>query len=205
MLTSTRGGGQATAGLRWEATGVSADLFPVLDADLTLSPMGPASTRLALVGVYRPVFGGLDGNLYPAAVDRVADLTVRALLRSVAGYLTGFRGDLPARAHPPPGQGLLTAVPAPPLVVPLAKPRLLASSADAYRDTRRQAARGISPHGAGQAGQRPRHPDGLTGLAVRAQGGRDGRANSGRGGGQRGRIHARGHPTGHESRPDQQH
>ena len=94
-LTSTRGGGQATAGLRWEATGVSADLFPVLDADLTLSPMGPNSTRLALAGVYRPVFDGLDGNLYPAAVDRVADLTVRALLRSVAGYLTGSGAIFP--------------------------------------------------------------------------------------------------------------
>ena len=95
LTTSTRRGGQATAGLRWEATGASADLFPVLDADLTLSPMGPNSTRLALAGVYRPMFGGLDSNLYPAAVDRVADLTVRALLRSVAGYLTGSGAIFP--------------------------------------------------------------------------------------------------------------
>jgi len=64
---------------------VSAGLFPVLDADLTLSPKGQSSTRLALAGVYRPVFGGLDSDLYPAAVDRVADLTVRTLLRTVAG------------------------------------------------------------------------------------------------------------------------
>jgi hypothetical protein len=94
-LASTRGCGQATAGLRWEATGGSGELFPVLDADLTLSPVGPASTRLALAGVYRPVFGGMDSDLYPAAVDRVADLTARALLRTVAGYLTGSGAIFP--------------------------------------------------------------------------------------------------------------
>lgn len=94
-LTCTQGCGQVTAGLRWEAAGVSAGLFPVLDADLTLSPVGQSSTRLALAGVYRPVFGGLDSDLYPAAADRVADLTVRALLRSVAGYLTGSGAIFP--------------------------------------------------------------------------------------------------------------
>ena len=94
-LTSMRGCGQATAGLRWEATGGSGDLFPVLDADLTLSPMGRSSTRLALAGVYRPMFGGLDSDLYPAAVDRVANLTARALLRTVAGYLTGSGAIFP--------------------------------------------------------------------------------------------------------------
>jgi hypothetical protein len=94
-LTCTQGCGQASAGLRWETAGVSAGLFPVLDADLTLSPVGRSSTRLALAGVYRPVFGGLDSDLYPAAVDRVADLTVRALLRTIAGYLTGSRAIFP--------------------------------------------------------------------------------------------------------------
>ena len=94
-LTCTQGCGQVTAGLRWEAAGVSAGLFPVLDADLTLSPKGQSSTRLALAGVYRPVFGGLDSDLYPAAVDRVADLTVRTLLRTVAGYLTGSGAIFP--------------------------------------------------------------------------------------------------------------
>ncbi len=94
-LTCTRGSGQATAGLRWEATGGSGGLFPVLDADLTLSPAGQASTRLALAGVYRPMFGGPDSDLYPAAVDRVADLTAQALLRTVAGYLTGSGAIFP--------------------------------------------------------------------------------------------------------------
>ena len=55
----------------------------------------PPRLTLALAGVYRPVFGGLDSDRYPAAVDRVADLTVRALLRTIAGYLTGSGAIFP--------------------------------------------------------------------------------------------------------------
>ena len=94
-FTCGRVGGQVTTGLRWEASGVCTGLFPVLDADLTLSPKGGSSPRLALVGVYRPPFGDLGRDLGPALSARVADLTVRALLHAVAGYLTGARAIFP--------------------------------------------------------------------------------------------------------------
>ena len=94
-FTCGRGGGQVATGLRWEAGGVSASLFPVLDADLTLSPTGWSNPRLALVGVYRPPFGLLSSDLDPALSDWVADLTVRALLHAIAGYLTGARAIFP--------------------------------------------------------------------------------------------------------------
>ena len=37
-----------TLGLRWETTGVTGALFPVLDADITLTATGEHTTRLAL-------------------------------------------------------------------------------------------------------------------------------------------------------------
>jgi hypothetical protein len=103
-FTCGRGGGQVTTGLRWEAGGVSAGPFPVLDADLTLSPADRSSPRLALVGVYRPPFGNLGRDLGPALSARVADLTVRALLHSVAGHLTGARVIFPPVRIPRPAQ-----------------------------------------------------------------------------------------------------
>src|SRR3984885_5562489 len=43
--------------LRWEATGAAGQLFPVLDADLTLSPGGKERCTLTLTGAYRPPLG----------------------------------------------------------------------------------------------------------------------------------------------------
>jgi hypothetical protein len=40
--------------LRREATGATGRLFPVLDADISLSPAGEHTARLALAGSYRP-------------------------------------------------------------------------------------------------------------------------------------------------------
>ena len=43
-----------TVGMRWEASGISAGLFPVLDADITLTAASQHTTTLTLSGVYRP-------------------------------------------------------------------------------------------------------------------------------------------------------
>jgi hypothetical protein len=84
-----------TAGLRWEATGPAGSLFPVLDADLAISPGGqegtPAaekSARLALTGAYRPPLGRLGAGIDRVALHRVATATMRALLGSVAETIT---------------------------------------------------------------------------------------------------------------------
>ena len=81
-----RGDGMTLA-LRWEATGVTGALFPVLDADLTLTPAGQQATRLALVGSYRAPLGGLGAGLDKAILNRVATATIRALLQNVADSL----------------------------------------------------------------------------------------------------------------------
>jgi hypothetical protein len=75
--------------LRWEVTGPGSGLFPVLDADLTLSPApgpGPGSV-LELAGVYRPPFGLVGQALDRAVLHRVAETTVRRFLAQVAAQL----------------------------------------------------------------------------------------------------------------------
>ncbi|MBV9794684.1 MAG: hypothetical protein JO016_12175 [Actinobacteria bacterium] len=97
-----------TVGLRWEASGVSVGLFPVLDADITLAAASEHTTTLTLSGVYRtaadgatllgaPVAEALSTGALAAtealpATDpaQLAETTIRALLRYAAGYLTGL-------------------------------------------------------------------------------------------------------------------
>ena len=95
-----------TLALRWEATGVTSTLFPVLDADITLTPAGRQATRLALAGSYRAPLGGLGAGLDKAILNHVATATIRALLRNVADSLvspdsTAARQAVPARGPAP--------------------------------------------------------------------------------------------------------
>lgn len=80
-----------TLGLRWEATGATSGLFPVLDADITLTPTSEHTTRLALAGSYRPPLGRLGAALDRAILHQVATATVRALLHQVADALASPR------------------------------------------------------------------------------------------------------------------
>jgi hypothetical protein len=73
--------------LRWEATGVAGRLFPVLDADLTLSPGGEDRSTLTLTGAYRPPLGRADATLDRVLVGRAAAATVRSLLTQVAASM----------------------------------------------------------------------------------------------------------------------
>ncbi len=94
-----------TTGLRWEATGATGSLFPVLDANISISPAADVSTagrkesaRLTLAGIYRPPLGHLGAALDRAILHRVATATVRSLLRSVAETITS---PAPATAEGP--------------------------------------------------------------------------------------------------------
>jgi hypothetical protein len=84
-----------TVGLRWEATGPAGGLFPVLDADISISPGREEDTpaagqpaRLTLTGAYRPPLGRLGAGLDQVVLHRVATATVRRLLGSVAETIT---------------------------------------------------------------------------------------------------------------------
>jgi hypothetical protein len=82
-------GDSMTQGLRWEATGLTGGLYPVLDADISLRPAGGRATRLALMGSYRPPLGRLGAGLDRVIFNKVATATIRALLRSIADALAG--------------------------------------------------------------------------------------------------------------------
>jgi hypothetical protein len=76
-----------TLGLRWEATGFASELFPMLDADISVTPAGERRTRLALIGSYRAPLGGIGSGLDRAVLSLVAVATIHALLRHVADTL----------------------------------------------------------------------------------------------------------------------
>ena len=105
-------GESAVLALRWEATGPGGKLFPVLDADLALTPAGEHSTRLSLAGAYRPPLGPVGARLDRAILHQVAQATVRSLLARVADTLTRPLG--------PVGGGQETGMkpPAPQLAAP---------------------------------------------------------------------------------------
>lgn len=97
FLEPVRHGATLTVPLRWEATGVTGELFPVLDADLILAPDGGDKSRLALTGSYRPPLGAAGMALDKAIMNRIATATFRSMLESLASAITD-----PA-AHPMTG------------------------------------------------------------------------------------------------------
>jgi ribosomal protein S14 len=88
--------------IRWEATGPSGGLFPVLDADLTMASVEERVTILTLAGAYRPPLGTVGAALDRAVLHRVASATIRAFLAQVARRITGQPATNGAGTGPPP-------------------------------------------------------------------------------------------------------
>ncbi len=95
--------------LRWEATGVMGKLFPVLDANLTLTPAGDGSTRLAFTGAYRPPLAAVGSGIDRVMLHRAASATVRSLVRQIADTIVAdvALGTVPGQqpGSRPPGEG----------------------------------------------------------------------------------------------------
>jgi hypothetical protein len=77
-------GGTAVLMLRWHAIDGGGSLFPVLDADITLSPDGQHATVLALAGAYRLPPGALSAELDRAIVHRAATAIIRSFVNRIA-------------------------------------------------------------------------------------------------------------------------
>jgi hypothetical protein len=90
--------------LRWEATGVAGRLFPVLDADLVLTPGGGERSTLELTGAYRLPLGSEHGVLDHALLKRAAAVTVRSLLSQVADSMAAGEGDAGLASAAEPGR-----------------------------------------------------------------------------------------------------
>jgi hypothetical protein len=72
--------GYAVFALRWETVGLFNGVFPVLDADLTLTPAGPRAVLLQLTGVYR-IRSGDAGR-------RAATLAIGVFLTRIGDEIT---------------------------------------------------------------------------------------------------------------------
>ena len=92
-------GGVTTVGLRWEATGPAAGLFPVLDANITLAADGAGRTKITFTGAYRAPLGRLGAGLDRTVMHHVAEATIGALLADLATALAGPSGGWPAVAE----------------------------------------------------------------------------------------------------------
>lgn len=78
-------GDSVAVALRWEAVGPDGALFPVLDADIRLTPAGDHAICLRLDGAIRPPPGCLRPDR--AIVRRMADATARCFLDRVAAAI----------------------------------------------------------------------------------------------------------------------
>lgn len=94
-----RRGAVLTVPLRWEATGATGELFPVLDADLILARYGEDQSLLTLTGSYRPPFGRAGAALDRTLMHRLATATIRSLLKGVCTAIA----DPAAQYQPAPG------------------------------------------------------------------------------------------------------
>jgi hypothetical protein len=73
--------------LRWQATSPAGSLFPVPDADITVTPHAEDAVIVRLDGSYRPPLGALGAGADRALLHRAALSTVRAFLTSICDAL----------------------------------------------------------------------------------------------------------------------
>ena len=69
--------------LHWAAAGATG-LFPSLDADLEIAPLGPDRTQLAMSARYVPPLGAVGRAIDRAVLFRVAEATLKDFLDHVA-------------------------------------------------------------------------------------------------------------------------
>lgn len=72
--------------LQWSATG-PAELFPVMEADLEIAPLGADQTELRFSGSYDPPLGPVGRQLDRLLLHQLAEATVRALLGQLVAAL----------------------------------------------------------------------------------------------------------------------
>ncbi len=74
--------------IHWWASGATA-LFPQLEADLEVAPLGSDATQITLMGRYEPPLAGLGRQVDRLLLHRVAEASVRSFLTRVAASLVG--------------------------------------------------------------------------------------------------------------------
>ena len=90
--------------LRWEVTGPVGALFPVLDADIRLTPAGEDAALLALSAVCRPPPGSLATDLDQAIMRGVGQETIQTFINQIRKAV--MRPAIPDASGPLPRDGL---------------------------------------------------------------------------------------------------
>jgi hypothetical protein len=85
-----RSGSKTVFPLRWAASGPGG-LFPSLDADLEVAPLGPGRTQVAMSARYVPPLGPVGRAVDRAVLSRVAEATLKDFLDRVAAAIMGTR------------------------------------------------------------------------------------------------------------------
>jgi hypothetical protein len=67
----------------WEAAGLTG-MFPKLEGDLEIAPVGPTKTQISLMGRYSPPLGWTGKILDNALLHRLAEATIRSFLKQIA-------------------------------------------------------------------------------------------------------------------------
>ena len=88
-----RSSSKAVFPLRWEASD-HPGLFPALDADLEVAPLGDSRTQLAMSARYVPPFGTVGHAIDRALLSRVAEATLKDFLDRVAEAILGSPGPV---------------------------------------------------------------------------------------------------------------
>jgi hypothetical protein len=84
-----RAGSKTVLPLAWVASG-GAGLFPSLDADLEIAPLGPGRTQLAMSARYSPPLKAVGRAIDRIVLFRVAEATLKDFLDGVASTLTSL-------------------------------------------------------------------------------------------------------------------
>jgi hypothetical protein len=89
MKDRSAGPDQVVLAVSWTATGATA-LFPRMEADLTMQPLGPDLTQLSFEGSYEPPLGVPGAVLDRWVLHRVAEASVKNFVDRVAQDLDAY-------------------------------------------------------------------------------------------------------------------
>ena len=95
--------------LQWAATG-PIELFPVMEADLEITPLGAQQSQLRLSGSYEPPLGAFGRRLDKLLLHQIAEATVRALLKQLVTALQAEQAPIPGPSATPPQPGRPTGL-----------------------------------------------------------------------------------------------
>ena len=84
---SERRAGSVIIPIKWKATGVG-PIFPVMNADIVLQPIGHTDVQVAIRGSYDPPLGGFGRLLDRAVMHRLAEASAKSFVDQLCNAVT---------------------------------------------------------------------------------------------------------------------